>query len=288
MLIGLPGLESKYSDPDTQEVGVVNPRAAREELVEKDGGMNLALKVLGVYELSSESSLRIQASYDKESLDLVGSQKVDSGVTGDGDYNDQNEQVKSSRSYSKNAMGVRAALNKVVNDDELVVLAVGLDREASTREKSTENTTNDRNADLIYDFEKDDMIDAKVEESLLTIPVIIAVEGTMRDNISLRMGAKKNVFTLWKKTDTDLEYDYYAQEPSLIPAYQVSKTTVTEYSMKKRASGDDLTMTLGAGVEFNNFTINADIAQDILINGPFFLNGQPNTFAGAIDVIYSF
>lgn len=276
MMIGIPGLESKYSDPPLETAGVAATTSGQEELVKKDGGMDLGLNLLGVYELSSDSNLRIQVKYGKESLDLVGTEKV---ANGDLDYNDANEQVRTTRNYSGSTMGLRAALNKTVNDDELVVLAIGMERSASTTELSTENTTNDRNSDGVYDFEKDNAPVDKTEGSTLSIPVVIAVEGTMKENISLRIGAKKSIMTLTSGTVTDDTYAYYDG------AYKVASTSVTETSAK---TNDSLTLTLGAGVDFNNFTINADIAQDLLFNGPYFINGTSNTFAGALDVIYSF
>jgi hypothetical protein len=276
MLLGIPGLESKYSDPPLETAGVAATTSGQEELVKKDGGMNMGLNVLGVYELSDESSLRIQVNYGKESLDLVGTEKV---ANADLDYTDMDEQKRTTRSYSGSTMGLRAALNKTVNDDELVVLAVGMERSASTTELSTENTSNDRNGDGVYDFEKDNAPVDKTEGSVLSIPVVIAVEGTMKENISLRMGAKKSVLTLTSGTVTDDTYAYYDG------AYKVASTTVTETSVK---TDEALTLTLGAGVEFNNFTINADITQDILMNGPYFITGDTSNFATALDVIYSF
>ena len=272
--IGLPGFESTYEDPVQVDPDNPSDGLPEVETVEKDGGMDLGINVLAVQERSDDTTLRCQLAYGSTALDTACSDKEDNDASGA--YDDtafSDSQEKSLVKVSVSDLGARVAMNKIVNDDELLVVAAGLNRMAISAEYLAEDYNITEEAWETWDS-------GKWEASALYVPVAIAVEGKIRDEVTLRVGASKDVLVMESETDMDEDWAVNADGDWAV-------TDIEEDEWTDRFASD-VSVSLGVGVELGNFVIDALMSSDILFSGPYSVTGVQGTdFASQIDISYA-
>ena len=281
----MPGFESVYNDPLASND--TSGSAVDKATCEKDGGMDMAIDVLGVKEMDDDTNVRIMLGYAKTALDTAQTEQIDDDD--DGSYTTANSTDTNSKSLYKESgstIGARLALNKTVNDDELLVVALGLVKTSSKIEESNEVYQDSTAvASRAATWEKQDLpalVYDEVETSGLAIPFAVGVEGNvLRDNITCRLGARKTLLETTKTTAT--KHDYEQLTTSGTP-WGIESTQTIESTSKVDSN---VTLGLGVGVELGNFTIDGYMEEDILFNGPYWVTGNASSFISKLDVTYA-
>lgn len=280
--IGLIGFSDEWTNPrSTAAVAADADALAPMDTLEKDGGMDIKVLAQGIMEMDDATSLRLSAGLNRTSLGVIVTESSD--LDGDGSYttatvNDTNNIWEDSGSLM--VIGLRAVLNKDVNDGGLLVVGTGVEILSSSDEHTA---TEWNNVQTPAAYAQETVDEYENSSSTLQIPVVIAVEDELRENIVLRVGAAKNI--LVKDSSESSNNNNYQM---VAGAYGPGDDTASEMS---RLDSDGLNTSLGVGAIFGNFTINADISKEILFDGPYWLTGADDNgsgFASAIDILYKF
>ena len=277
--LGLPGFEANYDDPESSSTMTANPAALGRHLtLEKDAGMDMEVNVQGSLEQSDTTTLRVSAGFASSSLESTETEKDD--VNFDGVIDAADTHYSYSLLEKAMQMGVACVMNKQVNDGGLLILGAGLQL-WSESEEYTEMDLDDPQSDGVYALETQDTY--LNEYGGINIPVVIAVEDMINDVVTLRLGAQKNILMTSKATETD---DDYGVMGGVANTWGINYVTTDGEDTDKEAS--DVSLSMGVGVDFNNFTVNVQTEADIILGGPYWITGDSSDLGMDAEVIYNF
>jgi hypothetical protein len=276
--IMIPGLEITLDEPYWSDYA--GDGVPRTQSIEKDGGNLMDVDLMAVKELDDDTNVRILVSYDKKGFDTLCVNQYDEDEDGIYQTDDSLDvDAKSTQMNSVSMISLRGALNKVVNDDELLVVVLGIEMGSAEVEEDYQVYNNSTNTAVTGEqgFQRQDSW--LLEQSTFAVPFAVAVEGNvLRDNITARLGVRKNLLSSITETFTYNDYEVDSD---------VWQTVFTYTGEEVAKLNEDATLGLGVGVELGNFIVDGYMEQDILFNGPYWVTGESSSFISKLELTYA-
>jgi hypothetical protein len=260
------------------ESAIINTATGAKETadskIESKPGTNLAFLLRGINEISTSSKLISTFIY--EIHDVSGKWTATNDANGDGATTDDFDRT---GEFKDKLTTIRfdTALNYNLGDSTLFILALGF--VSQTIEQSIDYTSNETALSGKYQSDT-------YKAETIRIPLNIALEHNITNEITGRIGVSKWLFSTGKTSVTDKNDNAGIANPDPTK-YELDETieTTSPYGTADTAT----VLTTGLGIKItNNLTIDATLRQHILFGGPYFISGVPNSLFGQLTAVYRF